>query len=87
MEFKEQESLWQEKQKEQSQWEKIWQEVQINSNTIKNEYQLTQAKLQHLEQKRHQVLVRLEKLNLEQSAISLDDLQKIKSNCKKSISN
>ncbi|HAT1774655.1 TPA: chromosome segregation protein SMC [Legionella pneumophila] len=78
MEFKEQESLWQEKQKEQSQWEKIWQDVQINSNTIKNEYQLTQAKLQHLEQKRHQVLVRLEKLNLEQSAISLDDLQKNK---------
>ncbi|MDF1930239.1 hypothetical protein PGH45_09445 [Legionella pneumophila] len=52
--------------------------MQTKSNTIKNQYQLTQAKLQHLEQKRHQVLVRLEKLNLEQSAISLDDLQKNK---------
>ncbi|KGP64209.1 chromosome segregation protein SMC [Legionella norrlandica] len=76
VEFKEKESQWHDKQNEQVQWERIWQEVQIHSNTIKNEYQLTQAKLQHLEQKRQQAILRLEKLSLDQSSISLAEMQK-----------
>lgn len=75
-EFGEKESLWQGKQNERLNWEKTWQEVQMTSNTIKNEYQLSQTNLQHSKQKRHQALLRLEKLNSEQSSISLADLHK-----------
>ncbi|BCA94245.1 chromosome partition protein Smc [Legionella antarctica] len=76
--FEERDLQWQETQKQQMQWERHWQEVQSATNTVKSEYQVAQIKLQHLEQRREQTLLRLEKLNLERNAISLKDLQQIK---------
>ena len=78
IQFKEKEAQHQEIQKQQLQWESRWQEVQSASSTVKSEYQVAQIKRQHLEQKRQQTVLRLEKLNLEQSTISLTDLQQTK---------
>lgn len=78
IEFKEKESQCEETKKQQLQWDLRWQEVQSAISTAKSELQLAQLNVHHLEQKRQQAVLRLEKLNLEQTAISLADLQHTK---------
>ncbi len=73
--FKEKEDLWQESQVQQREWESRWQEIQNATNSVKSELQVTQVKAQHLELRRQQIGLRLEKLLQEQAAISLTDLQ------------
>lgn len=78
IEFKEKEWQWQDTQKQQLQWETHWQEAQSATNTIKREFQVAQVNLNHLEQRRQQTLLRIEKLNLEETVMSLADLQQAK---------
>lgn len=78
VEFKEKELEWQNAQLQQKQWEARWQEIQTATSTIKSELQITQVNLQHLEQRRQQTLIRLEKLNTEKNSISLTELQQTK---------
>ncbi|STY30608.1 chromosome partition protein smc [Legionella wadsworthii] len=74
--FKEQEVNWLEVQKQQAEWEIYWQEVQSNNNNLKRDFQVTQLKSQHVEEKHQQTLLRLEKLHMEQAAISIEELQR-----------
>jgi chromosome segregation protein len=76
--FKAKEGQWQESQKQQSEQQLRWQEVQNATNSVKNELQIAQITIQHLEQKRQQIGLRLEKLSQEQALISLVDLQHTK---------
>ncbi len=78
VQFKEKELQWQETKKQQLQWERRWQEVQSATSTVKSEYQVAQIKGQHLEQRREQTVLRLEKLNIEQAVLSIKDLQQTK---------
>lgn len=78
-EFKEKEQDWQNAKLQQAQWETRWQEVQSTSSTIKSELQVTQITMNHLEQRRQQAVLRLEKLNSDQSSVSLIDLHHITS--------
>lgn len=78
LEFKQNETHWQELQKQRLQWEGQWQEVQTGANTSKRELQVAQINVQHVEQKRSQTVLRLEKLSTEGASISLVDLQQTK---------
>jgi chromosome segregation protein len=78
VQFKEQEKLWQDTQKEQLQWEQRWQEVQSQTNTLKQAFQIAQVNARHLEEKQQQTLLRLEKFKLELESISIVDLQQSK---------
>lgn len=73
--FKTNELLFKETQYQKIEWESRWQEVQNSSNTNKRELQVAQVKLNHLEQRRQQSCLRLEKLTLDRSSISLSDLR------------
>ena len=73
--FTEQEIEWQEAQKQQIHWDKGWHEAQTVANTLKNELQITQINLNHLEERRQHTVLRLEKLELEHASVSLVDLQ------------
>jgi chromosome segregation protein len=77
-EFNEKEMEWQNAQQQQKQWESRWQEIQTDANSIKSELQITRVNGQHLDQRRQQTLLRLEKLDTEKNSISLTDLQQIK---------
>lgn len=78
IDFKEKEIYCQEKKKQQAEWEERWQEIQSATSTVKRELQVAQVNLNHLEQRRQQTVLRLEKLNLEQIALTLEDLQHTK---------
>ncbi|MFI4918424.1 MAG: chromosome segregation protein SMC [Legionellales bacterium] len=78
LEAQQTEGAWQEAQQQQLQWEARWQEVQTVTNTLIRERQIAQVKLEHTEQSRQQTLLRLEKIHLEQAAISVTDLQQVK---------
>lgn len=78
IQFQEQEELWQASQGQQREWQSRWQEVQNATNSVKSELQVTQVKAQHLELRRQQIGLRLEKLLQEQAAISLTDLHHAK---------
>ncbi|CAM2955759.1 chromosome segregation protein SMC [Legionella worsleiensis] len=67
-----------EAQQQQKEWEQRWQEVQINTNTVRSELNVTQINRQHLEQRRQQTQLRLEKLESEKNAISLEQLEQTK---------
>ena len=82
-EFKEKEGQSQEGQKQQVQWEARWHEVQSAMSTVKRELQVAQVNLNHLEQRRQQTVLRLEKLNLEETTLSLDQLQHSKNDLEK----
>lgn len=75
LEFKKKELIWQETQNKQIEWEKHWQDVHVAMNTIKRELQVAQVNLQHIEQRRNQTQLRLEKINADQASISLIDLK------------
>lgn len=77
-EFNSSELQWQEAQQQQTQWDERWHEIQAATNLIKSELQVSHVNAEHLEQRRQQTLLRLEKLELEQAAFSLADLQQTK---------
>ena len=66
IEFKDKEVHFQDAQRQQAQWEVRWQEVQNATSTVKRELQVAQVNLNHLEQRRQQTVLRLEKLNLDE---------------------
>ncbi|WP_298622221.1 chromosome segregation protein SMC [uncultured Legionella sp.] len=74
-EFNEKEMEWQNAQQEQKNWDMRWQEIQSATTSIKSELQLTRVNGQHLEHRRNQTVLRLEKLDTEKNSISLTDLQ------------
>jgi chromosome segregation protein len=76
--LKAQELHCQEQKNQQSSWEHRWQEVQNTTNNIKNELQVTRLKGHHLQQRRQDIVLRLEKLATERESISLDALQHLK---------
>lgn len=76
--YNEKESLWQATQYLQQQAEERWQDLQNASNTVKRELQVAQLNLQHNEQKQQELILRLEKINQEISAISLIALEEKK---------
>ncbi len=77
-EFHDKEMAWQHAQQQQRQWEVQWQETQTVTNTIKSELQIARVNEQHLEQRRQQTQLRLEKLDTEKGSISLTQLQQNK---------
>lgn len=79
LEFQQKEIEWQTAQQEKSAWDELWQTAQSSGDALKRELQITEVNVQHLEQRRNQTITRLEKLNSEQSLISLDDLNQTKS--------
>ncbi len=68
--------LLQKAQAEQAQWDLRWQEVQSSLNHSQKEMQISAINLTHIEQKRQQTLTRYEKLSLERTSFSIDDLVK-----------
>ena len=78
LKFKEKETQLQDAQKQQSEWEGRWQEIQSASGHVKSELEVAKIKVQHLEQRREHAILRLEKLNIEQTTLSLADLQQAK---------
>ena len=78
LELNEKEQQWQEGQKQQTMQEAQWQEVQNKRNTINSELQVAKVKLQHIEQRYQQHTLRLEKIQVDKSSISIVDIQEAK---------
>ncbi|CAM2745797.1 chromosome partition protein smc [Legionella steigerwaltii] len=81
--FKELEADWQDTQTQQTEWDLRWQEVQTHTSNLKREFQVTQVNAHHLDEKYQQTLLRLEKLQLEQETISIEDLQQLQNSLEK----
>ncbi len=62
-------------QQQQHFWETRWLELQQQMQSINSEIDIAQVNTRHLEQKRQQTLLRLEKINNEAQGISLEKLQ------------
>jgi chromosome segregation protein len=77
-EFQVKDLSYQEGHKQQVQWDERWQEVQNASSTVKRERQVAQVNLNHIEQRRQQTVLRLEKLNIDETALSLQQLRDTK---------
>lgn len=69
---------WQECQNQQSLVDAKWQQLQLAYNQKQSELNIAQLKVQHLEQQRQQIVMRLEKLHLDHNSHSLDDLIRAK---------
>lgn len=73
-EFSSLDELWQQCQNTHAQADVRWQELQLVHNKTQSELKITQLKVQHLEQRREQIMLRLEQLNLDQNNRSLEEL-------------
>ncbi|MFT4058975.1 MAG: chromosome segregation protein SMC [Legionella sp.] len=78
IQFNTQEEQWQNTHRQQAQWDEHWQEVQAQANNVTRELYVTRANADHVEKKKQQTLLGLEKLKLEQQSISLGELQQAK---------
>ncbi|MFI4962724.1 MAG: chromosome segregation protein SMC, partial [Legionellales bacterium] len=76
--FKEQELQWQETQQLQVAWEQRWQEVHTATSSLKKDLQIEKLKEQHAEQRHQEIIIRLEKITLEQESISITELEQTK---------
>lgn len=69
------ELYWQEAREQQVLCDERWQEMQRQHNSLKSELQVTQLKMQHNEQNRQQLMLRLEQLQRDRSTASVEHLQ------------
>lgn len=76
--FKETQCSLDDEQETYSEWERHGQEIQYKINQINSDLQVARVKEQLLEQRKNQTLIRLEKINSEQNAIALEDLERTK---------
>lgn len=63
---------------QQAQWEAQWQSLQNDLNLVQKDEQVNAVQVQHLEQKRQQTAVRLEKLEAQSHLTTLHDLEQRK---------
>nr|WP_233588833.1 chromosome segregation protein SMC [Legionella septentrionalis] len=69
-----QQRMLQEKQEAELEWNKKWQQMLAEQNTARQKIEITKLNLQHLEQRRAQTLVRLEKIKQEHASFSFEAL-------------
>lgn len=67
-----------ESKKQQAQWETQWNELNQLMNRVKRELDSARINLEHLDQRRQESILRLEKLNAEQALDSLSQLKQAK---------
>ncbi|MDI1353264.1 MAG: chromosome segregation protein SMC, partial [bacterium] len=76
-EFNQQELLLLEQQQQKNLCETAWQESQNKIIDLKSELQIAQVQGDYLEQRRQQIVMRIDKLTTEHQSIAIDDLQSL----------